>query len=298
MALATRLHLADLFDGLNKEEHQEFKEFAVERNKTLDKLVTKFEKQLARNWGSTMKISAEERHYNNAMKLLSRGFKEGISSEDVEQFSVLLSNYQDKLADWRTHAAWHSGIYLSAMIDSSDDTDFIIRSHHLSTPIDLIGYRNTKNVTLIGNAGKFVGCKMSGGNLVVNGNAYSIGNVNQFGEVENGNIEIKGDVGSKDQENTVSGSIAIRKGNVLVHGNVYQGIYYYGDPSSTIHIKGDVHGSIYPARMGTINIDGDYEKIALPRKGYQSFKIFHKGKQIVDYLNVNVPEEKRTWQVS
>jgi formylmethanofuran dehydrogenase subunit C len=296
MKLETKLKSEDLFDSLEDESEQPVeRKIEVERTPTLEKLTKKFDRQLKRNWGGNFKNqSSATRHYNHALKNLSTGFKHNLSAQDVEQFSILLIQYDDLMSDWRNKISEHAGIYLSAMVTASDDNDFVIHTKQLQTPVDLIGFENTKNVTVNGNAGDHIGCKMKDGKLLVRGNVKSIGNTNAYGPLENGYVEVTGDVGTDDPH--IFGSIAIHSGNVLVHGDVHNGIWYHGNPDSLIRIKGDVHGTVASHRSGEVYLEGDYEKIELPRgHDYRSVKIFHKGEPIVNGLDANVPKEKIKW---
>jgi len=300
ITLDTVMKIEDLFDSLSEEREQPVeRKLEVERTPTLDKLVRKFEKQLERNWGSNYKNqSAGRRHYNYALKSLSRGIKEGITAQDVEQFSILLSKYDDLISDWQTFASHHAGVYLSAMVTTSDDNDFLIHTRHLQAPIDLVGYENTKNITIDGDVG-YCACSMEGGRILVNGNAKCVGNFN-IGDLKEGEVEIKGNVGTKDDLRYKTSSINNDHGLVIVHGNLYGGITNFLIGSKAVnHVYGNVYGNIHMDN-GILHIEGDYDEITLKRTHdkyapHYSCQIFHKGKPIVKGFEVNVPRGKIEW---
>jgi hypothetical protein len=289
-----------LFDSLGEEDQQPIeRNIKIERNLTLDKLVKKFEKQLERDIGNGYgNRSAHQRHYDYALKNLSRGFGEGISAQDVEQFSVLLSRYNDLISNWKTFASFQAGVYLSAMVKTSEDDNFIIHTKQLQSPIYLIGFENTKNITVNGDVG-YCGCSMQGGRILVKGNAKSVGDFN-LGSFKEGEVEIKGNVGSKEDIRYNTSTIENDNGLVIVHGNLCGGIRNFLIGSKAVnHVYGNVYGSIHMIN-GVLHIEGDYDEIAL-RRAYGSYprhyscQIFHKGKPIVKDFEVNVPRGKIKW---
>jgi hypothetical protein len=300
MELLDKIKARDLFDSLDSEKPQpQEKKLEVAGTSTLEKIVRKFNKQLERNWGSSLKgKSAAERHYFNAMKLLSTGFKDPITAGDVENFSVMLGGYggiSDRWDPIRNHA----GIYLSALVDSSPEAEFTIQTKHLPGLVNNIAYKNTKQIVVNGNVGS-IATKMTEGSLLVEGNAEYIG-----GEVlqslQGGSVEVMGNVADKDDSHGYPlGCILIDGGEVKVHGNVNKGIWGYSflrreDPIN-IYVLGNVHGKIR-LQSGELHVWGDYDSVDLRYRDsqldYQYFKMFHKGKLIVSHDELNVPREKR-----
>jgi formylmethanofuran dehydrogenase subunit C len=125
-------------------------------------------------------------------KCCGRIFKrlEGIdcSSKDIEDFCVVLAQFQDE-----KEFSIKAGLFLSALIKYSKNTEFVIHTAHLVVPINYIGYRNTKDIVVVGNAGNTVGDEMRSGTITVKGNVRDYaGN-----EMKGGSIYVEGDVGER-----------------------------------------------------------------------------------------------------
>src|SRR5208283_919434 len=144
--------------------------------------------------------------YNDLMfynKILDTIKNHDYSAKDVESFSILLAGFQDE-----REFSDKAGLFLSALINNCHGDGFIIRTAHISVPIHQLGYRNTKNVTVEGDAGDDFGIGMGGGTLIVVGHAgvrvgllmgmgtlIVRGNAGNFlGEkMKNGSIRVEGD---------------------------------------------------------------------------------------------------------
>jgi formylmethanofuran dehydrogenase subunit C len=87
------------------------------------------------------------------------------SSQDIALFSISLVHFQSEQFFVRG-----TGEFLSALINNSEDENFTIVTSNLSFPISNIGYKNTKNISIEGNAGNNVGVGMIRGAIHVNGN--------------------------------------------------------------------------------------------------------------------------------
>ena len=109
------------------------------------------------------------------------------NSKDVEIFSLLLGNYQDKRQFSRT-----SGAYLSALINNSDDEEFKIHTKYLVNPPESLGHGNSgKRIVVEGNVGNYLGSYMKDGKIIVQGNVgRDLGS-----HMKDGEIVVNGDVG-------------------------------------------------------------------------------------------------------
>jgi formylmethanofuran dehydrogenase subunit C len=147
----------------------------------------------------------------------------GITAIDVEAFCVMLPEFQGE-----KNFSFKAGLFLSALINSSKESRFIVHTRHLAEPIDVLGYKNTKDIVVNGNAGHGIGIMMESGTIVVNGNVGEC-----LGDrMSGGSITVNGDSGiytgdrMEGGELRVNGSIddlspLFRGGNVFENGRPY-----------------------------------------------------------------------------
>ncbi|VVC00705.1 Molybdenum-containing formylmethanofuran dehydrogenase 1 subunit C [uncultured archaeon] len=111
----------------------------------------------------------------------------GCTAADVEQFSIVLAKYRE-----RSDFEKYSGLFLSAMMNTSKDTEFVIPTGHLGVKISYIGYRNNgKKIRIAGRAGHYIGELMKNGEITVEGDAGEcVGR-----EMHGGIIIVKGNTG-------------------------------------------------------------------------------------------------------
>lgn len=169
------------------------------------------------------------------------------TAEDIEKFSIALAEFQDEPA-----FEVKAGVFLSALINNCDDTEFVVHTEHLSHSPNALGFRNTKNITVIGDVGGSLGNSMQGGTIRVKGNAASgVG-----WEMISGEIVVEGNA----DDNI---GWCMLGGKIVINGNARSNVGY-GMQSGEIHIGGDFWnlGNVY----GEGRIKGG--------------KIFHKGKRI------------------
>ena len=127
------------------------------------------------------------------------------SARDIELFSIGLVKFQE-IPDFN----YISGIFLSALVNSSEDSDFSIRTKDLSRTLQFLGFKNTKNMVVHGSVGDHFGCDMVRGRVEVNGNAGHYFGVKMVGgsQILNGNV-IGGWLGDN-----------MNAGNITVYGNI------------------------------------------------------------------------------
>ena len=141
-------------------------------------------------------------------------------SKDITAFSLAVLPKFEKTARFSEMA----GLFISAIINTRKEKDFLIDLSWAGTPIRYIGYRNAKNIVvkcetsddagqsmevgsieIFGNA-RWLGSGMKDGKIILHGNATTVGNGMSGGEIiVNGNIESTG---------IISG------GRVVVNGNI------------------------------------------------------------------------------
>jgi hypothetical protein len=135
-------------------------------------------RQLKTAWRSLRKREFINHEYYNELLTLVKDLR--YSAADVEKFSLALAEFQDE-----GQFSKKAGLFLSALINNGNDTDYIIHTGHLK-PILWLGYKNSKNITVEGNAGDFVGPRMEGGEIHINGE------IGSFGDIKHGKIYHKG----------------------------------------------------------------------------------------------------------
>jgi hypothetical protein len=232
-------------------------------------------KQLRAAWHKMKWCNNAVRNYSACLKAI-KGLE--YISKDVEKFSVACIQFQNEDLFWM-----NVGLFLSALINNCPDRDFVIQTRHLSTRINFLGYKNTKNIivegdaysvgnameggkiTVKGSAGLFIGHQMKDGRITVEGNVASLGQGMTGGTIEvNGNAE--GAVGE-----------SMEGGRILVGGNVEFKLGA-GMKGGTIEVNGN--GGRWVGHWmagGEIHINGDYDWISSDIKGG---RIYHKGKLI------------------
>jgi len=245
---------------------KKFRKYKNESEKKVKKITVKEDetfKQLKKAWGRLyVEGYATDVVYEKALELTA---KIKYSSKDVEKFSIALCNFKKK-----PQIGGKAGLFLSALINNGEDSDYTIHTSHLED-LSSIGYKNVKNIRVIGDAGDMCGDSMKKGRISVEGNAGSGIGDNMLG----GTIEIRGncpDCGNniKGGEIIIEGSIigyvwaltAIKGGRIIVRGDVECEQIGNCMEAGEIRIGGELYGNI------SKEIDGG--------------KIFHKGKLIVD----------------
>lgn len=209
----TRMLMTRGFSRYNPEIQQPVRQVEVKEDETL--------RQLKEAWRSiTFDVfyigSVYPKFYDkvfNAVKNIH------YSARDVENFSIALAEFQDEegFVD-------KSGYFLSALINNSSDSDFVVHTAHLQYKVNFLGYENTKNITIEGDVGRFLGNQIISGNISINGNTGRwVG-----AEMRGGNIRVKGNTGLYPGCNMKGGEIHIEgtiKGFVPTHskgGKIYE----------------------------------------------------------------------------
>jgi hypothetical protein len=224
-----------------------------------------------------------EGEYQSCLKTV-KGIR--YTANDVEKFSLALAEFQNE-----EDFDWKAGVFLSALINNCPDSDFVIYTKHLDGRIDDLGYSNTKNITINGDARDNLGCCMAGGKITVKGNSGAYAGTS----MENGEIVINGDSGiwlgfqMKGGKITVNGNAMhmagrnMENGEIVINGRCGDEVGYYL-LGGKITVNGNA-GKDVGSRMqgGEIRIEGDYESLALTVSQAHEIKggkIYHKGKLV------------------
>ncbi|MDD5171770.1 MAG: hypothetical protein PHF60_01920 [Candidatus ainarchaeum sp.] len=302
-AIARRIERADVpalamvkgFKGYRPETEKTVRKVEVVENETLKKLKNAYRKL---EYGGERLHEDNKNCYAAAMSFVKQLT---YSAAEVENFSVALAEFQnDEDFDGK------AGLLLSALINNGDDADYVIHTTHLSIAPDSLGYENTKNIIVKGNAGYLLGQGMKGGSIIVEGDTEA-----RLGEfMQDGAIIVEGDVdgdvghGMKGGQITVKGHVSgsigwwMAGGIITIKGNAGDNVGY-SMKSGAIIVGGDANDSI-GERMtggaitvggragdqigkqmlgGEIHLEGDYASIP---KGIKLGKIFHKEELIYD----------------
>jgi len=231
-----RCVVSDPFSHYKPEDEKHIKKFKVEEDETLQQLKDTFKRV---RYGSVDTSSYKE-EYDRALSLV---YKLKYNSSDITKVLFALPEVRG-----RKYFNFNAGLFLSALINNCKDEKFVLITEHLSMAIDCIGYMNTKQITIQGNVGNYLGRSMENGLITTYGNAGdSIG----F-EMNGGSIIIHGN--AEDE----AGS-CMKEGTITIKGNAGRSVGHY------LH-------------SGTIFLEGDHTSLS-NNIGFGN--IFHNGKQIV-----------------
>src|SRR3989344_1487771 len=224
--MTTIMRARDIFSGLNPEDEQApDKIIEVRETRGLAAIVEGFERffEIVTLFGET-----NESTYDKALKSIPD--RSRYNPVEVEQFSLLLERYINRIPKCEMH-----GLYLSALINRGKDRRFTV---HTGRPPSLLvytgslGYYNARKIiTIEGDTGYSAGHYMSGGVIIVNGNAKSPGSGMTGGKlIINGDVE--GDVGwgIRGGKIHLNGNYNIKDINLRADGSPYDGgkIYHKG----------------------------------------------------------------------
>jgi len=221
------------------------------------------------------------------------------SNRDVEDFCIEMAEFQKE-----GNFAQKAGAVLSAMVNAGEHEHYVIHTDHLEKEIEMLGYKNTKNLSVRGKVGNSfcemmesglvfvtgdaagsIGTRMKGGEIIAEKDVY--GNVGK--EMEDGGITVVGRVGRPDyihvhNKNTIFigdpfavVGIKMKGGSITVNGDSgpLAGLYQEG---GAIALIGNAGSCIGPRRKGgVITMDGSYESISCD---CGAGEIFHKGKRV------------------
>ena len=149
------------------------------------------------------------------------------SAADIQKFVIGLTLFQE-LDRFPAKA----GVFLSALINSCTDREFLINVRHLSVPLFCFGYRNTKIVTVEGNLIGEVGYYMKSGTIIVNGDVLGGRDIHPTTHIgacmEGGKIVINGNShGNGIGASMRDGEIHLNGDHMHVASNIFGGSVYH-----------------------------------------------------------------------
>ncbi|MFN3910063.1 MAG: hypothetical protein ACK4J0_02420 [Candidatus Anstonellaceae archaeon] len=101
------------------------------------------------------------------------------NSNEIEEFSKQLNLFESD-----PFFKIKAGLFLSALINSSEYQHFKIFTNSFQSKIHFLGFQNTKNIEIFGDSGNNLGYKMQNGTIVVHGNTGdNIGFLMQGGKI-------------------------------------------------------------------------------------------------------------------
>ncbi len=185
---AEATYAAGRFSGYLPESERETRTSQVQQNGNLVAMRTAFERLSLENPANSEEWLAHA--YRDALGL-AKAIR--CPAVDVDGFNLAL------IDDPRPAKSWsgkrfdvRAGIFLSALINSSDEPEFILHTGHRGKGVSSLAYRCSKKLTVIGDPGTHCGRELDGGTLVIEGDCdSSIGN-----NMRSGTIIVKGHGGS------------------------------------------------------------------------------------------------------
>lgn len=250
-------------------------------------------------WSSLSHIRDHNELYNATLSSVA---DKEVTSADVEKFCNDI-----KAMEGQKGFPWRAGAMISALVNSSVDSDFIIPSRIFNRKIALLAFRNRKNVFIDGDAGDGFAAEMEAGIATAHGYVYgsigesmrggtAIAEQDVYGRVGSrmlgGEINVKGDVGILGYnygfdcgggpkkifigDPMFAVGLEMEDGFINIEGfsGALTGLYQRGGI-----IKVGYAGSVVGSRRegGEIYIEHDYESMSLnPGKGL----VFYGEKQI------------------
>jgi hypothetical protein len=192
-----KLRINDQFKHYKPEQEKRVRQIEIKKDTVLEKLVEAYKR-----YRNTKYKFGDVHEYRGALGIV-RGLE--YSAKDVTEFSIAMAAFQEE-QNFTTRA----GFFLSALINSSKEMEFIIITEHMGSIPNLLGYRNTRNITIRGDAGFETGALMWRGTLTIEGNA----DANIGDGLRGGTINIKGN--HEGLGPTAFGGDIYCKGNLVV----------------------------------------------------------------------------------
>jgi formylmethanofuran dehydrogenase subunit C len=202
------------------------------------------------------------------------------TAEDVERFSIILAEHQDVDAFW-----YRMSGCLSTLIDSGADPEYTIHVGKLLSAPSFLGWRNRKDLLVIGDVGYSFVSGMTDGSVRAEGLVKDDLAKGMTGGV----VEIFGDAGGGAGIHLGGGEVSIR-GSVTKYAAMYMTggtLTIGGDAGSrlgfamqggVVRVKGNAESISDDMAGGEVHVDGEIGSIGDIKGG----KIFHKGKLMVD----------------
>jgi formylmethanofuran dehydrogenase subunit C len=242
--------------------------------------------------------------------------------EHVEKFSLALAESLPESISPQNEITlpFNIGLFLSALINNGKDDEYTIHTKGLAVLPQFLGSENRKKIIVKGDGGEYLGSRMEGGSITVEGDVeesagigmkggaiiikndagYRLGyhmnggmitvegncGERPGGAMKGGIILIKGDAGDtvgdemEDGEITVIGSVGKETGRLMRGGKII--------------IKGDAGSDLgHVMKGGEIHVEGSIESIGEVESG----RIYHRGELIAgeEEAKVEVEEQSKPW---
>jgi hypothetical protein len=273
------LAIGSKFKGFGPEEERSLSKAEITEDHTIQQFL-----QIMRNIQITRFID-DCRDYDHVLEAVKHL---RYSAKDVERFSIALAGMEEEFHPWK------AGYLLSALIENGEEESYVIRTSHLSEPIDYLGYANRKHVFVDGDLGDYCCCKMKRGSFTIDGN---VGDSFAF-KAGRGEILIKKNAGHTLASKLLDGRIVVEGscrwgacqhmlgGKVVVKGDVDDRLGHEMRGGLVI-IEGNAgelvggtknEDDIHNMDGGEIHIMGEIGSLGNVERG----KIYHKGELIVD----------------
>jgi formylmethanofuran dehydrogenase subunit C len=227
------LKAEDLFDSLQPEEKEpKQRKIEIKKSERLEQIVKGFEEALKIDIN---KLPNFYQTYICPYNVISDFIQITPTSKEITEFSILLNDYPDKITEY------HSGLYLSALINKSDEQEILINIRHLEIPPHFIGFKNNgKIIKIIGDLGDSLGKNMIAGKIYAEkaedyvgysmqgGTIHVITAGNQIGyHMQGGTIHVK-NAGNCVGDCMIGGTIHIEdKYKHLSYPTIYRGSIFY-----------------------------------------------------------------------
>jgi hypothetical protein len=205
------LNASRRFSGYKKESPKRIGTPAVKQDRNFQKILRAWERA---DKVLTNKFLGEPYEMPDLIYEVTLGFLDNIaiSAKAIERFSIYLSDIDVKNEDLKV------GMFISALISQSKGKRFRLNTRGWGfDKLTLLGYRNTKRLTIHGDAGERFGNEMSEGIIIVNGDA----SLDLGEEMGGGTIIINGNVMLRLECETTIGR-QMTGGEIHINGNVYQ----------------------------------------------------------------------------
>lgn len=252
LSFPTRLHAVKRFSGFKPETEQRVRAQLVDINPAIE--------AMKKEWTRFVDLDPDDEEKCYAT-ILHRMKNQRYSAKDVEAFSLVLPGFANEYRFLE-----RAGFFLSAMMNRSRDSEFAIHTNQFTEPICYLGYRNSKNIIVKGNAGGYIGARMRKGSISVDGDAE--GSLGCW--MKSGSIIVRGNAGS-------CLGIGMKGGKITIMGDIedYAGWNQHG---GAITVNGNAGMGLGGWMAGgVIRINGSLESIS---EHYKRGHIFHMGERI------------------
>lgn len=178
------------FNGFKPETHVPIRKEKIAKNKTYQALLEMWNTLEIQEDSYDGNFSEIEEYFLGLKRILSNEPMD-VHSQDIQAFCLVLPGLMKfSVSVWYTTKA---GVFLSALIDACPENKITLTLPESEKPLDMLGYRNRKNLTINGTAGKMLGHEMICGSITVNGDS----GIMAGSLMQNGTIRINGDAGDE-----------------------------------------------------------------------------------------------------